>query len=1219
MEPITIISGYVAKKIIDQLIKEQGYNKIVKFFFPKKKYCDVLVSVINKTIDEYKRKYPIESPEAGSFPFYDSQILFEKLSTHILFDIDEDFSLIKEELTSNKKIILPSEKELLDFYELFITNVNANAKLKKLHFDENYKSKIFDISRSLFKIESAIKELDKKVSSISNLYSPLVSSEYSEREEEQDLLEIIESKNILLLSGISFCGKSQLAMKIAAKFVDDGYIFSNGSEIGEAERFLRNVGTKSIYILEDPFGHNSESEVASKWRKVEELVKTIQAPNKLIITSRSEIIKSIKSEHELSECSINNNNWFDLTNKNKDFLIDSWKVLSQKHDVPNSVINLISEYLKDYSETNILQIGQLSYLSKISNEKLENKGVSDLLHLAMADSKEISIEIKKRNRESHELFIVLGLGATTNIPIKFKEISYILSESENEPGFSKDRGRVTSFFSRGKNKDVNFPKYADEENIESKYFSELGFLQQRGFIEISNELVLFSHPTYTEAAKYILSFDNVDCLNILDPILKKTLSCLNPNTAINCVKQIKFIYNASKNDELKKLIIKHILEANKNSIFPGVRDNCFSFLLEILDELDDDEKSQIIFRLQSKFSNSEIKWKEDIPFIEKGHVNLFDDLSSILKKEEADNILNNLNSKEEVDKKSIWKYILYLEEDISTINLPNSDGIIQIISSDEVFIRNRMVYLVLKKGYPDDDDLLKMIFSDSHPSVIFEAVKGAILGYPNYSKSERKKIKKYIIDSLNDPFILIRSSNLLTTFAIDYGSESIDWKSIVESEKTEIWKLWGELFSIFLIKYPKKIQISNTGRFGATLDESAKYINEEQGLEICEAYFKWIEKQLEIRIPDTYELALLSYLLKVVNINKEKRFELFEKIFSHKDTSFITYSLKWCISYWKLLTKKEKGFILELLKSEREDKRWLKAIAITGYKLPKEIIVLIFKSETFFLQKTKIIVQSFNDELLNDSLSVFFGHPQPLWFLGLNHGGTEIWYKIIKWVLENEHSTGFEICLRQLVSDGVNGYNEEWKDDGLEIWNNLCQNSKNKKRLLNRLIIETSTTSCNISETKNLWSAIIDGYGDNKKELVDTIVDNLELLQANNPYDFDRFFNFEFYRDEIISRFELDYKCILLLQNISISEDLSEFDYSTKIKEIMLESEASDLKLDYTFRFIKMVVEEKKSDIPELIKLNDLPNTLYKIGQEKLSLIDEHYILENWHTLSSNN
>lgn len=167
MEPVSItIITYVSLKFVDQFIKEQGYGRLKKLFFPTKKYQNRLVRIIYETVEEFENKKQIETA-SNKFPFYHSQILFDELNKYILFNNSQtDYSSVIELLKKNSNMLIPSTSELEVFYGIFTEKINNDNKLKELFIEENYKTKIFDLCESLYRIE-------RKIDTISSIVQTL--------------------------------------------------------------------------------------------------------------------------------------------------------------------------------------------------------------------------------------------------------------------------------------------------------------------------------------------------------------------------------------------------------------------------------------------------------------------------------------------------------------------------------------------------------------------------------------------------------------------------------------------------------------------------------------------------------------------------------------------------------------------------------------------------------------------------------------------------------------------------------------------------------------------------------------------------------------------------------------------------------------------------------------------------------------------------------------
>lgn len=167
MGPVSItVATYVSLKFVDQFIKEEGYGRLKKFFFPSNSYQKRLEKIIYETINDFEVKKPIKSTHS-KFPFYHSQILFDEVNKYILFNYTHsDYGGIVELLKTNSNILIPSITDLETFYEIFTLKINNDNKLKKLFVDENYKDKIFGLSEGINRIESKVDTINSNVQTL---------------------------------------------------------------------------------------------------------------------------------------------------------------------------------------------------------------------------------------------------------------------------------------------------------------------------------------------------------------------------------------------------------------------------------------------------------------------------------------------------------------------------------------------------------------------------------------------------------------------------------------------------------------------------------------------------------------------------------------------------------------------------------------------------------------------------------------------------------------------------------------------------------------------------------------------------------------------------------------------------------------------------------------------------------------------------------------------
>ncbi len=238
--------SYLVGQIID-FTTQKGIEKISQKVFPKDSYGKELTGIIYKTIEEFEKKYSVNK-EGNKFPFYHSQILLEHYSMYVLFDEKKHSNeTLKNELKTNSNIIEPNNEQLECFYELFKTNANSNEYLKKLFVEENYKTRIFDISKNLQiidkKIDSVLDSL-KKLEILKSAKSKfrteaekfvlpsfdLLEANYyyflpEEKEQIRDCVVRIkaDSENYFLLTGYPSTGKTISTLKISKQLTENGF------------------------------------------------------------------------------------------------------------------------------------------------------------------------------------------------------------------------------------------------------------------------------------------------------------------------------------------------------------------------------------------------------------------------------------------------------------------------------------------------------------------------------------------------------------------------------------------------------------------------------------------------------------------------------------------------------------------------------------------------------------------------------------------------------------------------------------------------------------------------------------------------------------------------------------------------------------------------------------------------------------------------------------
>lgn len=156
---ITIALTYVATKLADQLITQEGYGRIRKFLFHRR-YVDKLYEIIEETASEFESKYPLDTHE---IPFYHSKPLFEALNSHILFQDFPDRKELLDKFQQYPNVLIPTKVQLELFYDILSRKIAECKTVKELYINESYKHKIFDINNEILEIKLLLQSLDEKL------------------------------------------------------------------------------------------------------------------------------------------------------------------------------------------------------------------------------------------------------------------------------------------------------------------------------------------------------------------------------------------------------------------------------------------------------------------------------------------------------------------------------------------------------------------------------------------------------------------------------------------------------------------------------------------------------------------------------------------------------------------------------------------------------------------------------------------------------------------------------------------------------------------------------------------------------------------------------------------------------------------------------------------------------------------------------------------------
>jgi hypothetical protein len=1087
---------------------------------------------------------------------------------------------------------------LCDEHHQIIDNKQNESKFRKELLLE-WKNKHISETDSKFKFNEGIigllientEKYYQKIDSLDGPYEPKLSENYIERGDEPELIEILSKKKVLLLTGVSFCGKSEIAKRIAQHFFDKGYLFKRVLDTREASSFLESMGTERICILEDPFGHTVHNENRAELRLIKDLLNNIPHDNLLIITSRREVVHSVFNEVVLGNCVIDNHQWNDLTTDDRDFLKKVWSGWTKDSLIlPDNFekVNLIID------SDRIIQPGQLHHLSKLERLGTETPTVDELCRLAQIDIEDICNDILEKSGNLWEILVTIGLGADTKEGPTIQDLDYIMQgslanltlEPESPLGISK------TLFGTGKKAFV-LPTYSDSYGNLERIQDNLDFLERRGYLTYLDGRYSFSHPHYLEISKALVGKIGSIKKRLLASKIGNTLSCCNSMIAFNCAKNLEDLISHFE-EPIQKELITIAITVGQHSYFPKVADQCALFLTRMYDNpLVLEHKSRIVFGLQSKSEEYGIMYVEGEPI----RCNEADSLDLMFgfDPQKFTQLIEDLSEHNFLTTEEVWKGLRTVKNRTAEVDIT----LLEYASkSNEVFVRNLCSYLFflnVQKFY--DSMLLDKLLTDEHPSVVFNALLGYFQGMPDNRKELNQTIaERFSYFFENDRVFCIRSSTLMSNFSTDYAGECIDWREIPQEKHIWLWRVWAKYFVQFLKVLPTDVKFMHNPRFSGMMDKAKDMVYPKQGLGIAKKMLERLTKVSTHRLLENHEMHLVDFLISSTQSEPSLRQSIFHKFFNPDlPTYFVGYNLDWSLSQWKNLTDGEKQIILETLEKDREDLRWLRAIIVNRQIAPKGAIQsLIFQDKGFMERRPEWALDKLDKRLVSDIVTVFFGYDSALQNIGVV--GSSIWVRNIVYQIARDNLPIFyEECLTKFIGHFINGVSRDELKYYKETWKKIYRNATDKNTIIDVVIRVVGKSSFCFIETSFLFKIMINYHvGENNIETLSSkLVQNFEALYYFTSFrDLFRVLNHDkFVQKYVFPKMPTQERILTLIFNLNGGELTTE-ETNQCVIEIIALTKVEDIKLQWIFELIEEMDNQNKLDKKLQQRLNEIPNKI---------------------------
>lgn len=1006
-------------------------------------------------------------------------------------------------------------------------------------------------------------------------------------------------KNVLLLTGVPFSGKTYIAKTIAQDFQDNGYYVKMTDSIiedQEAYYFLMAPENDSrLLLLEDPFGHIGKRENSIPiLDKIVCLIRDrLSANRKIILTSRLDVLLDVFKKKQIEDCKIQGNGWINTSITSTEEAKKIWLRFYGESDKSLQVFEKLNRFLDHHNETVFLEIGEIRHLLlNVQNINiLMDMPTDEIIKQARISSEEVCRKIKSYGEAYKDIFILLGCFCNTVRSVNIKDLAYILCSNEESVSIrQKMEEEVTvSIGGRQKNSHTHqeFPVYAQMPELDKDIKSILRILCENGYIykeRITNE-IYFLHPIYTYASKLLLQEEIEADWDIEKYIkyMRRAIGSLSLNAAFCSLCQL------GQEFDTEQMIIDCIVEGSK-SIFPAIRDVSILYLDQNFDNLNEQVQRNFMknirncrtadkymqwygnecwYRMDGKyyfdFFSMDDSWGKDIKFA-------------------LEEIEQRVRNQENFSKKEIYDILSSsLADDLSLAFLDYA------LLSDESVIRSKAVFYLFK-NYAE-----KLNFEEKeylrhfeNYNVVYGMLKGMFNSIESFSEENIKKLIIYFQRQFERKSVSMYVEELFDKFGDEYDSKAIEWEKYTETERLKIWKIWAALFSRWLAYFPAKFMGMHEPHMCFNADQSLKYLkNQQEVVDIANAWIQWIQNYSKYHDVNDYGMSVLDYLITGTQNSAHLRKGMIKKELKVNSTSLATAHISHVVDLWHILKEEERKDICEYLKNEmRGDIKWVQAVALTRKNVPKDIQIAI-AGNAFLDKEPKVIMNTLNEKnILTECLHIFCGFPQPLWFNGYHHSGKySLWDGVMMEVLRKHIiDEDYIISLREMI-DALYNNNDYRFINGYDVYKEMLSDEENRKQIFARLAYTSVTQN---QDNKKMWDELLQACSEEEKKQYFLIIsDFIEMVEYENmgchgllcEYEFKDIVHYIlpcFSSDELI--YKLSNAIHFMYGNM---QELGNSPY--------IEIETDKSKTIKQF-YVTMVEETYKNDPPRLLFTNNIVN-----------------------------
>ncbi|WP_146259515.1 nSTAND3 domain-containing NTPase [Palleronia aestuarii] len=821
-------------------------------------------------------------------------------------------------------------------------------------------------------------------------------ADYLDRGIENELLELLEHQGALLLTGPPRAGKSWMARRIGGELQHHGFEVGVGSHIDEAERFLTDtIGAARLYILDDPLGAREPlADASARLGALRQLIERLPPNRRLIVAQTDSVLLQSRAAATIEACGVGAWSWLRIAPLSPDRAIAIWRAISESLDIEPAAIERIVTLIE--RDDQLRDPGALTYLAQTFDYLPPNAGDAEILFQARSDAVDFACGLAGASPGYRAMLSAVAFATAPGQAAAISELAFIANGGAARPGFKPDFNVIV--FGEDPRPP---PAYTELPLLSETQQHAIDNLQRRRVLDIGERGFNFTHPYLRAGAQALQRPDIPRDRDQLLEQAERSLACVEAATSLAAARNLRWLRAVVAPDDRSSILA--IASKGLRSLFPATRDACFSFLIDVADELTPEQRDhlpdwadQVLIELE------DIDVRNGTGFIANQRqmfvtASPIDEIQPYLDAIDADEPLG-------LDLALGRRILLALEVHPEAMSAAVCR---RFLRADEAVIRGAAAGVWLAIPREDDEDIIEWLAHDRAPSISIALLQNVA---SNWATLEGRRRRALI--------------GMLQAQAQSTGCASVLFNRLVLFNRVEYfgeappWALFAELLPTVIEHLPVSVSFRN-GRLNAVLEDAIEVLPADALVLAIEAWAHRLQRRLAYRTLDEYELAIVEPLLAV--LEPKRRLSLLRDLIGVPDTGARIVTMKWLVTYWDDLGPEEQALLSGALAEDRSDKCWLAATVLTSGSPPELLVEQLTGAAKLLNGTAEEIDSALGAELFAACIRMYRGDPQPLWWYATHHSENPAWPRIVSAIARNPDHPLFGECFVEIASFGKKG------------------------------------------------------------------------------------------------------------------------------------------------------------------------------------------------------